>query len=84
MNFSSINFDSYWKLLSFLPVSRVIYNDNPLLVIYQRIPYWNILARVENLQNSKKFIKIDLLKYKVLEEEFKNSSWNILLGFCQY
>ena len=40
-------------------------------IAHKVLPYWDILSRVENLKNSKTFIKIPNIL------EFNNSSWSI-------
>ena len=52
MTFSSINLDCCSELFGSVPVNWVIYNEDPLLIIYRSIPYWNILPQVEILKNS--------------------------------
>ena len=60
MTFSSINLDCCSELFGSVPVNWVIYNEDPLLIIYRSIPYWNILPQVKILKihkTLKTFIK---------------------------
>ena len=68
MNFSSINFDKFSKIVSF-PASRVIWNKDALLMNVILYRYIGFLPRVENLKIHK-----HSLKYKSLGEDFNNYS----------
>ena len=66
MNFGSISFDKLLKIISF-PAGWVIYNEDSLLLMYYHtginFPKYKILKTHKHL-----------LKYKILEEWFDNSS----------
>ena len=66
MDFSSINFDKFLKMIS-IPANRIICNEDALLM--NVFLYWciRLLPRVENLKIHK-----HSLKYKSLGEEFNN------------